>query len=133
MKVISGSLPHLNIYGNDYHTRDGTGERDYIHVMDLAEGHLAALSYLKNNSGVHIHNLGIGQGTTVLELIKLFEEVNQIEIPYKFCSRRAGDLPSYYSDTSKAFEYLGWKIKYDLKLSCQDTFRYLKYITQLND
>ncbi len=132
-KVISGSLTHLNIYGNDYETRDGTGERDYIHVMDLAEGHLAALSHLKNNFGVHIYNLGTGQSTTVLELIKEFEKVNRIEIPYKFSSRREGDLPSYYSDTSKAFKDLGWKTKYDLEQSCQDTYRHVKYIVQLSD
>jgi UDP-glucose 4-epimerase len=131
-KVISGSITHLNIYGHDYETIDGTGVRDYIHVMDLAEGHLAALNHLKNNSGTHIYNLGTGHGTSVLELIKVFERTNQIEIPYKFSSRREGDLPSFFSDASKAIKDLGWKTKYDLAKSCLDTFRYLKYIEQLS-
>jgi len=121
-KVIGGSLQYLNIYGNDYDTRDGTGERDYIHVMDLAEGHLAALHYLKTNAGVHIHNLGTGHGTTVLELIKAFEKINKIEIPYKFSGRRDGDLPSYYSDANKALKDLGWQAKRNLEQSCKDTY-----------
>lgn len=125
-RVIGGTLSHLNIYGNDYETRDGTGERDYIHVMDLAEGHLAALEFLSNKCGVHIHNLGTGQGTTVLELIKAFENVNHIKIPFRFSSRREGDLPSYYSNAKKAFNDLGWKTKRTLERSCKDTYQYFK-------
>lgn len=123
-KVICGSLPNLNIYGKDYGTRDGTGERDYIHVMDLAEGHLAAIDYLKNNAGAHIHNLGTGQGTTVLELINAFQRINKVEIPYKFSGRRGGDLASYYADASKASKELKWFAKRDLGEACRDTYRF---------
>jgi UDP-glucose 4-epimerase len=124
-KIISGELPHLNIYGNDYGTRDGTGERDYIHVMDLAEGHLAALNYIKNNAGAHIHNLGTGHGTTVLELINAFQKINKVQIPYQFSSRRDGDLPSYYADANKALKELGWQAKRSLEQSCRDTYHQL--------
>ena len=124
-KVIDGSLPNLNIYGKDYGTRDGTGERDYIHVMDLAEGHLAAIDYLKNNHGSHIHNLGTGHGTTVLELIEAFQEINKVEIPYKFSGRRGGDLASYYSDANKALKELGWQARRNLEQSCKDTYQHL--------
>ena len=124
-RVISEELPHLNIYGNDYDTRDGTGERDYIHVMDLAEGHLAALNYLKNNTGAHIHNLGTGHGTTVLELINAFQKINQVEIPYQFSSRRDGDLPSYFADANKALKDLDWQAKRSLEQSCKDTYHHL--------
>jgi UDP-glucose 4-epimerase len=124
-KVIGGSLPNLNIYGRDYGTRDGTGGRDYIHVMDLAEGHLAALDYLKNNYGSHIHNLGTGHDTTVLELIEAFQKINGIEIPYKFSGRREGDLATYYSDASKALKELRWQTKHNLEQSCKDTYHHL--------
>jgi len=123
-RVIGGTLSHLNIYGNDYETRDGTGERDYIHVMDLAEGHLAALEFLNNNHGAHIHNLGTGKGTTVLELIHTFEKINNLEIPYQFSGRRGGDLPSYYADADKALQDLKWSTKCSLKQACKDTYSF---------
>jgi len=123
-QVVDGALPYLNIYGCDYETRDGTGERDYIHVMDIAEGHLAALNFLEGSAGAHIHNLGSGKGTTVLELIKEFEKINTLTIPYKFALRRDGDLPSLYSDPSKALNELKWATKRNLSEACQDTYRF---------
>lgn len=128
-KVIQGKIPFLNIYGNDYETKDGTGERDYIHVMDLAEGHLAALNFLLNNKGFHVHNLGTGTSNTVLEVLETFEDTNHVKIPYRFASRRMGDLPKYYSNTDKAFNELGWKTSRDLRQSCQSTYKYLFNLT----
>jgi len=123
-QVVDGALSYLNIYGSDYETRDGTGERDYIHVMDIAEGHLAALNFLNGSAGAHIHNLGSGKGTTVLELIKEFEKSNALTIPYKFALRRDGDLPSYYSDASKALNEFKWFTKRNLGEACRDTYRF---------
>src|SRR5699024_8970471 len=106
-QVASGKLNKLKIFGNDYPTKDGTGVRDYIHVMDLAEGHVAALNNL--SKGIHIYNLGTGKGTSVLELVNYFKETNDIDIPYEIVERRAGDLAIVYSDVSKAKREIGWK------------------------
>lgn len=130
-KVIFKMLPYLNIYGNDYDTKDGTGERDYIHVMDLAEGHLAALNYLKNNPGVHVHNLGTGHSTSVLEIIEIFEKIIKKPIPYRFSKRRFGDLAKYYAGVQKAEENLGWRANRSIHDACSDTLRFeIKYPEQ---
>jgi UDP-glucose 4-epimerase len=116
--VAAGKLPALNIYGNDYSTKDGTCERDYIHVVDLAEGHLAALNFLNDHSGCHIFNLGSGAPVSVLELVTSFEKVSGINLPYQFVERRLGDLPRYYALTIKANNLLNWKAHSDLEEIC---------------
>jgi UDP-glucose 4-epimerase len=102
--VAGGKLPHLNVFGNDYDTIDGTGVRDYIHVEDLAEGHVKAFEKIKRDSGLFVYNLGTGIGYSVLQVVKAFEEANNIKIKYKICPRRAGDVPIVYADTKKAQE-----------------------------
>lgn len=121
-QVAKGRREFLSIFGNDYPTMDGTGVRDYIHVMDLAEGHVAALTCIRK--GVQIYNLGTGQGTSVLELVKAFEEANGVAIPYKMMDRRPGDIACCYADTSKAHQELGWKAARDLVLMCKDAWRF---------
>ena len=123
-QVASGKLEKLRVFGNDYETIDGTGVRDYIHVLDLAEGHVAAIEKL--TEGVHIYNLGTGQGTSVLQLIHAFEEVNNIKVPYEIVGRRPGDIASCYADASKAERELGWKAKRGLKEMCRDAWRFEK-------
>lgn len=123
-QVAKGKLDKLRVFGNDYPTVDGTGVRDYIHVMDLAEGHVAALDNL--TEGVHIYNLGTGQGTSVLELVKAFEEANDIEVPYEIVDRRPGDIASCYADASKAERELGWTAKRDIVAMCRDAWRFEK-------
>ena len=123
-QVAKGKLEKLRVFGNDYNTIDGTGVRDYIHVMDLAEGHVAAIEKL--TEGVHIYNLGTGQGTSVLQLIHAFEEVNNIKVPYEIVGRRPGDIASCYADASKAERELGWKAKRGIKEMCRDAWRFEK-------
>ena len=123
-KVARGELKKLRIFGNDYLTADGTGVRDYIHVMDLAEGHVAALNNL--TEGVHIYNLGSGQGTSVLQLVKAFEEANGIKVPYEIVDRRPGDIATCYADTTKARVELGWTTKRGLVDMCRDSWRFEK-------
>jgi UDP-glucose 4-epimerase len=123
-QVAKGKLEKLRVFGNDYNTIDGTGVRDYIHVMDLAEGHVAAIEKL--TEGVHIYNLGTGQGTSVLQLIHAFEEINNIKIPYEIVGRRPGDIASCYADASKADRELGWKAKRGIKEMCRDAWRFEK-------
>lgn len=128
-QVAKGKLKKLKVFGNDYQTVDGTGVRDYIHVMDLAEGHVAALDKL--TSGVHIYNLGTGEGTSVLQLVKVFEEANGIEIPYEIVDRRVGDIDSCYADASKAKRQLGWTARRGIVEMCRDSWRFEKnYIDQ---
>src|SRR5699024_6658950 len=122
-KVAKGEYEMLYISGSDYPTRDGTGVRDYIHVMDLAKGHVAALKNQKDYVG--IYNLGTGQGTSVLELIKTFEKVNGVSIPYKFVERRQGDLAICYADVSKAYRELNWKNEYNISDMCRHTWRFV--------
>jgi UDP-glucose 4-epimerase len=110
-KVIAGELPMLNIYGHDYPTIDGTGVRDYIHVIDLAEGHLAALNFLSKESGWHAVNLGTGVGYSVLEMVRASEASSGTKIKFQFVPRRAGDIASCYADVKKAKLYLGWAAK----------------------
>jgi len=114
----------VNVFGNDYDTIDGTGVRDYIHVMDLAEGHIAALKYLEKNSGVHLYNLGTGRGYSVFEVINTFEEINEVMVPYKICDRRIGDIAVSYCSPDKAYKELGWKAKRSLKDMCKDAWNW---------
>lgn len=123
-QVAKGKLEKLNIFGNDYPTTDGTGVRDYIHVMDLAEGHVAAYKQLQN--GVSIYNLGTGQGTSVLQLVKAFEEANDIMMPYEVLERRPGDIATCYADASKAKRELGWTAKRSIREMCIDAWRFEK-------
>ncbi len=123
-RVAEGSKKQLEVYGNDYPTIDGTGIRDYIHVMDLAEGHVRALEWLKNNTGAHVFNLGTGRGFSVLEIVKKFEQVSGVSIPYKISQRRLGDLPVIYADTSKAEKELGWKSELGIQAMCKDAWNW---------
>jgi UDP-glucose 4-epimerase len=123
-QVAKGKFKKLRVFGNDYPTVDGTGVRDYIHVVDLAEGHVAALDNI--TEGVHIYNLGTGQGTSVIELVKAFKEANGIEVPYEIVDRRPGDIASCYADASKAKRELGWTAKRDVISMCRDSWRFEK-------
>ena len=123
-QVAKGKLEKLRVFGNDYPTVDGTGVRDYIHVVDLAEGHVAALDNL--TVGVHIYNLGTGKGTSVLQLVKAFEKANDIKIPYEIVERRPGDIAECYADASKARRELGWTAKRDIIAVCRDAWRFEK-------
>ncbi|WP_294237022.1 UDP-glucose 4-epimerase GalE [Pseudobutyrivibrio sp.] len=125
-QVAVGKLPELGVFGNDYDTPDGTGVRDYIHVVDLAKGHVKALKKIEDNSGLSIYNLGTGVGYSVLDIVKNFEEANDIKIPYSIKPRRAGDIATCYSDATKAKEELGWTAEYGIKEMCADSWRWQK-------
>lgn len=125
-QVAIGKLPVLHVYGNDYNTVDGTGVRDYIHVVDLAEGHVAALKKLDAGCGLVIYNLGTGKGTSVLELVKAFEDANGIKVPYQIEGRRPGDVDASYANCDKAFEELGWKTKLTIEDACRDAYNFQK-------
>ena len=124
VKVATKQLPVLNIFGNDYDTVDGTGVRDYIHVMDLAEGHILALNNKKK--GLKIYNLGTGKGTSVLELVNMFSKVNNVKVNYKIVNRRKGDIASCYASSSKANQELGFTCKYTLEDMCKDSYNFVK-------
>lgn len=121
-RVAKGVLPKLNIFGNDYDTPDGTGVRDYIHVVDLARGHVMAIEKMKK--GVSIYNLGTGKGTSVLELVNEFIRTNGVDIPYVITERRAGDLAKYYADAGKAEKELGWKAERGIEEMVRDAWRF---------
>jgi UDP-glucose 4-epimerase len=123
-KVAKGELKELSIYGNDYDTRDGTGVRDYIHVVDLAKGHVAALNNMKQN--INIYNLGTGKGISVLELVHAFEKVNNVKVPYKISGRRPGDLASVFADSSKAKKELNWEAKLTIEDMVRDAWNFEK-------
>ena len=123
-QVAVGRRDKLSVFGDDYDTHDGTGVRDYIHVVDLAKGHLAALKYLNQSTGFHIWNLGTGTGYSVLDMLKAFEEANQIAIPYKISPRRAGDIAACYADPQKAKSDLGWQAELGLYDMMLDTWRW---------
>ena len=123
-QVAVGKREFLSIFGNDYPTPDGTGVRDYIHVVDLAQGHLAALNYLKNKQQSITVNLGTGKGVSVKEMADTFAKVNGVPLPYKFVDRRPGDVPEYYADTTLAEQELGWKAQLDVARMCQDSWRW---------
>lgn len=123
-KVAIGELKELSVFGDDYDTPDGTGVRDYIHVVDLAKGHLKALEKLKTNSGLVTYNLGTGNGYSVLDIVKAFSEASGREIPYKITARRPGDIATCYSDPRKANEELGWTAEKGIKEMCEDSWRW---------
>ena len=125
VKVANKELPCLNIFGNDYDTKDGTGVRDYIHVVDLALGHVKALEYLDKNEGMDYYNLGTGKGYSVLEMVNLFQKVNEVEVPYKIAPRRDGDIATCYADTNKAFEKLNWKAEHGLEDMVKSAYNYV--------
>ena len=124
--VACGKLNHLNVFGNDYNTPDGTGVRDYIHVVDLAMGHLKAIDKIRNSKGVMAYNLGTGIGYSVLDIVKAFEKANDIKIKYEIAPRRAGDIAICYADPTKAKEELGWQATKNLEQMCKDSWRYTK-------
>ena len=119
-----GKRHHLNVFGNDYDTHDGTGVRDYIHVVDLAKGHVVAIGYLMNNSGESVFNLGTGTGYSVLDMVKAFEAANGVPVPYEIAPRRPGDLATCYADPTKSAEVLGWKATKDQTDMCRDTWNW---------
>lgn len=125
-QVAIGKLPQLSVFGSDYDTHDGTGVRDYIHVVDLAIGHLKALERHQDDSGLHIYNLGTGVGYSVLDMVKAFEKANNIQIPYQLVDRRPGDIATCYSDPSFAAKELGWKAERGLAEMMQDTWNWQK-------
>ena len=125
-RVAKGILKELSVFGNDYNTPDGTGVRDYIHVVDLAIGHIKALEKLeKEKHGVFIYNFGTGKGYSVLDMVKTFEEVSGKKVPYKIEPRRPGDIDMFYSDPTKAKEELGWEATRDFKQMCKDSWNYI--------
>ena len=125
-QVAVGKLKELGVFGNDYDTPDGTGVRDYIHVVDLANGHVKALKKIEENAGLCIYNLGTGHGYSVLDIVKNFEEANGIKIPYSIKPRRPGDIATCYCDPGKAERELGWKAQYGIKEMCADSWRWQK-------
>lgn len=124
-QVAVGKLDHLSVFGDDYDTLDGTGVRDYIHVVDLAKGHLDALTKVLNTTdSIEAYNLGTGIGYSVLDVVKAFEEANEVEVPYVISPRRDGDVATSFSSAKKAKEKLGWEAKYDLERMCKDSWRW---------
>jgi len=126
VKVASGELEVLSVFGNDYDTHDGTGVRDYIHVVDLAKGHLKAIEKVLKDTGVDAYNLGTGNGYSVLDLVNTFMKVNNINVNYKIVDRRPGDIDACYADPSKAYEVLGWKAELDINRMCLDAYNFVK-------
>lgn len=125
-QVAVGQREYLNVFGNDYPTPDGTGVRDYIHVVDLALGHVATIRKLHQNSGLVIYNLGTSKGTSVLELVRDFEKANDVKVPYVIGPRRPGDIAECYADCSKAKEELGWVATKTIEDACRDSWRWQK-------
>lgn len=125
-QVAVGIRDHLNVFGNDYPTHDGTGVRDYIHVCDLAHGHVCAINRIKENKGLDIYNLGTGVGYSVLDIVNTFMKVNNVNIPYVITDRRPGDLACCYSDPTKAYEEIGFKTVKNLEDMCRDSWNYQK-------
>ena len=123
-RVASGRLEKLHVYGSDYPTPDGTGVRDYIHVTDLANGHIKALEYSRAHKGAQAVNLGTGKGVSVLELVAAFEKATGVSIPYVIDGRRPGDIAVCYADTSKAADLLGWQSEFGIEAMCRDAWRY---------
>ena len=126
VKVAIGELPYLNIFGDDYDTKDGTGVRDYIHITDLANGHIKAIDYVLKNKGIDYYNLGTGNGYSVLEMVNTFKEVNGVDVPYKIVDRRDGDIAECYADTKYAYEKLGFKAEYGLSEIVESAYNYVK-------
>lgn len=125
-QVAVGKLEKLNVFGNDYPTHDGTGVRDYIHVVDLAKGHINALKKVTETKGIDAYNLGTGTGYSVLDIVKAFEDANGIKTPYVIAPRRPGDIAECYADPEKARTQLGWEAKYDIRDMCESSWNYAK-------
>lgn len=125
-QVAVGKRDHLNVFGNDYDTHDGTGVRDYIHVVDLAKGHIKALEKVMTGTGIDAINLGTGIGYSVLDVVKSFEKANGVKIPYKIVGRRPGDIATCFADPSKALKVLGWKAEKSLEDMCRDSWNWQK-------
>ena len=123
-QVAVGRRDHLSVFGNDYDTHDGTGVRDYIHVVDLARGHVAAVEYAAKTKGCEVFNLGTGVGYSVLDMVKAFEEANGVAVPYEITARRPGDIATCYADPAKSAEVLGWKAEKDLTDMCRDSWNW---------
>jgi len=123
-QVAAGLRTELNVFGNDYETPDGTGVRDYIHVVDLAEGHVAALGFLQRQAGWHAINLGTGIGYSVLDIVKAFEQASGRAVPYRVAARRAGDVAQCYANPQKAATELGWTARRSLSDMCASTWRF---------
>ncbi len=123
-QVAEGRLPYLPVYGNDYNTRDGTGVRDYIHIIDLARAHISALEYTQSHSGVECFNIGTGRGYSVFEIIRAYEKATGKRIPYQIAPRRPGDIDECYADPGKANRLLGWRAEYDIEDMCRDADRW---------
>ena len=123
-QVAVGRREHLNVFGNDYDTHDGTGVRDYIHVVDLARGHVAAVDYVAKNRGCQVFNLGTGTGYSVLDMVKAFETANGVKVPYVITDRRPGDLATCYTDPAKSAQVLGWKAAHTLEDMCRDSWNW---------
>ena len=129
-QVAQGIREKLSVFGDEYDTPDGTGVRDYIHVVDLAKGHLAALKYADGHKGCEVFNLGTGHGYSVLDLVKTFEKVNGVKIPYVITDRRPGDIALCYADTAKAEKVLGWKAEKDIEDMCRDSWNWQQHLTE---
>lgn len=125
-QVAVKKLPYLRVFGNDYNTKDGTGVRDYIHVVDLARGHLKALEYADKHNGTEVFNLGTGNGCSVLDVVNAFSKANDMEIPYQICDRRPGDIDEYFANPKKANDILNWKAEFDLFDMCRDSWNWQK-------
>lgn len=125
IKVATGEYPELNVFGDDYDTPDGTGVRDYIHVVDLAKGHIKAIERTINHEGLEFFNLGTGKGYSVLDLVKTFEKVNKVKVKYSIAPRREGDVASCYADASKAKELLNWEATKNIEDMCKDSYNYI--------
>ena len=132
-QVAVGQRECLSVFGSDYETKDGTGVRDYIHVVDLALGHVASIRKLHTNSGLVIYNLGTGKGTSVLELVHAFEEANGVKVNYQVVDRRPGDVAECYANCDKANEELNWKAERDIVDACRDSWRWQQYFTNKNN
>ena len=125
VRVAAHELECLNVFGSDYDTPDGTGVRDYIHVVDLALGHIKAIEKTFKGNGIDYYNLGTGKGYSVLDIINTFEKVNNVKVNYKIVDRRPGDIAACYADPTKAKEELGWEAKYDIERMCKDSYNYI--------
>ena len=133
VRVANGQLPKLSVFGDDYDTPDGTGVRDYIHVVDLAKGHTKALEKLeKEEKGIFIYNLGTGKGYSVLDMVKAFENATGKKVAYQIAPRRAGDIATCYADPSKAKKELGWEANKTLEDMCKDSWKYIEVSTKSN-
>ena len=125
MKVATGELECLSVFGNDYDTKDGTGVRDYIHVVDLSKGHIKAIEKIKDTNGIDYYNLGTGKGYSVLEIVDNFSKVNNVKVNYKIAPRRPGDIDACYADPSYAKEQLGWTAEKGIEEMCKDAYRFV--------